>query len=59
MYVIWWTDIACDCEGCQSEEPYDWCEPFSHVTKEMAHRLLASPKETLLTWDEETIRLKE
>jgi hypothetical protein len=59
QYVIYWRDIACSCESCQSDSPADWCEPFSHVPKEKAMTLLASPAATLLDWGAEKVALKE
>ncbi len=58
QYVIYWRDLACGCEGCQSPSPSEWCEPFSHVTRESAEELIASPAATLLDWEAPTVQLR-
>ncbi len=41
-YVVWWTDLACDCEDCQSDDPYDWCKMYTTPRRRVAERLLRS-----------------
>jgi hypothetical protein len=45
-YVIWKTDL-CDegeeCEGCDSEDPADWCLAFGQITKAQAKKLIKDP----------------
>lgn len=59
VYVIYWRDLSCSCEGCKSSEPFDWCEPFRHINVSQARELLASPEATLLDWTTDVVRLKE
>ncbi len=41
-YIAWWTDLACECEGCQSDDPEDWCEIYLTPHRRGAQRLLRS-----------------
>lgn len=58
IWVIWWRDVACNCEACRSPEPIEWCEPWSNVTDVQARVLLDSSEATLLDWVGETVKLR-
>lgn len=43
-YMIWKNDLCPPdtCEGCDSEDPTDYCLAYDEVTAEIAERLIAS-----------------
>jgi hypothetical protein len=44
-YVAYETDLLCDCYGCRSDNPDEWCEIFWTVTAKKARKLKCSLKE--------------
>lgn len=42
-YVIWETDLSCDCETCQiSNDSYDWCNVYRSASAEEAALLVCT-----------------
>jgi hypothetical protein len=41
-FWAFWTDLTCDCEDCQSDEPNDWCQSFAEIGQRETGELMMS-----------------
>ncbi len=41
QYILWiYDDTGCDCEGCTSEDPNDWCIDYGNISNSLAEELI-------------------
>ncbi len=44
-FIAYETDWLCDCAGCQSDDPCNWCEIYWEVSPEMAELFIREKEE--------------